>query len=390
MNRKKVLFITPSLCYGGIEQFQISMLEALEKEKYEITLYLYIDDTALLPLVQEHVKVIVGKDNTHYYRKPQALFLNALKTINSLLGRKKVSDIFAKKLRAYIHEEKMQYPAKEYFSQEKFDVVIANAVGQPTEMALHIPAEKYYVFFHSSVDLHHDMLERVFPKYDGIVAVSAGVRTMLQKAYPMVKDKVLLLENYVDAETILEKANVSDTDSSLEDNITTICSCGRLSSEKGFDMAVEAAAVLDKKGYSFRWYFIGDGQEREKVEALIKNYSLEEKIVITGYMDNPFGFMKNCDIYVQPSYEESYGRTIKEAIILGCPVVSTATVGGKTLVRDKENGILTEINAEALAEGIKTLIDNEALRTKLGTFYSVEQNVKEKQIFKEGLEKLLS
>lgn len=390
MKKRKILFITPSLCQGGIEHSQITMLKLLDFNKYDITLFTYLEDMTLLPMVPDYVNVISDKDDTHYHRDIKVVFLKLKKKLFTLLGNRSKSGEYGVQLRSYIHEQRAKHPAKDVFKDEHFDVIVSNAVGICTEMALHISAEKRYVFFRSSVDLHHDMLERVFPRYDGIVAVSAGVQTMLQKAYPMVKDKILLLENYVDAETILEKANVSDTDPSLEDNITTICSCGRLSSEKGFDTAVEAAAVLDKEGYSFKWYFIGDGQEREKVEALIKNYSLEEKIVITGYMDNPFGFMKNCDIYVQPSYEESYGRTIKEAIILGCPVVSTATVGGKTLVRDKENGILTEINSEALAEGIKMLIDDEALRTKLGAFYSVEQNAKEKQIFKEGLENLLS
>lgn len=392
MKKRKVLFITPSLCQGGIEHSQITMLKLLDREKYDLTLFLYLKDVTLLPLVPDYVKVIIDEDNNHYYRKIEAIKLSLQKRICSLFGFEKLYYKYSEELRDHIHEQRAMHPARDIFKNEKFDVVVSNAIGICTEMAQYISADKRYVFFRSSVDLHHEMLEKVFPKYDGIVAVSNGVKEMLQESYPHVKDKVILLEDYVSAETILYKASDKNSEYQIDvDNDTiTICSCGRLSPEKGFDMAVESAALLAKNGYKFKWYFIGDGQERERIERLIANYSLEDKVYITGYMDNPFSFMKLCDIYVQPSYEESYGRTIKEAMILGKPVVSTATVGGNTLIKNGESGILTEINAEALAEGIISFIVNKELREGCAKSYSLEQNISELMVFKERLEKLLS
>ena len=391
MKKRKVLFITPSLCQGGIEHSQITMLKLLDKEKYDITLFLYLEDVTLLPLVPDYVKVIIDRDKSHYYRKPKAIKYVLMKKICSIYGRKEQYVNYAEKLRVFIREERAKHPAKDVFSKERFDVVVSNAIGICTEMAQYISAEKRYVFFRSSVDLHHEMLERVFPKYDGIVAVSPGVKEMLQKSYPDVKEKIVLLENYVDSNRILTKsAEESEYKFDKGFGNLVIASCGRLSSEKGFDMAAEAAGILKQKGYLFTWYFVGDGQEREKVEEIISKKSLEKEIYITGYMNNPFPIMKNCDVYVQPSYEESYGRTIKEAMILGCPVVSTATVGGKLLVKHQENGILTEITPEALARGIIEMIENPELQKKCREYYSLEQNEIEKQIFKTGLEKLLS
>jgi len=294
-------------------------------------------------------------------------------------------------LRAYIRKQRAMYPAKDVFSNEYFDVAVSNAIGICTEMLPYIRARKRYVFFRSSVDLHHEMLTREFPKYDGIIAVSPGVKEMLQKEYPMVKDKVLLLQNYVDAETVLQKSSVECTINFSEDkDVFTICSCGRFSSEKGFDMATEAAQILLESGCKFKWYFVGDGPEREKIETIIKKYSLYDEVCITGFVDNPFPIMKNCNLYVQPSYEESYGRTIKEAMILGKPIVSTATVGGNTLICNNENGILTTIDAEGLAEGILKIIQDEELRKKCATAYTIEDNLREKAIFKDKLEQLLA
>lgn len=389
MKKRKVLFINPSLCQGGIEHYQIQMLNMLDKEKFDITLFQYLDDITLLPLVPEGVKVIIDKDENHYHRKLRAIGLHIKKKLCTALGFNKLSKKYEELLREYIHDQKMMHPARDIFSREKFDVVVANAVGRAMEIALNISADKYFVFFHSSLDLHHDLLEKLFPKFDGIVAVSPGVREMLRESYPEVKEKILLLENYVDAQNILEKAK-KHSEYEFKNNEIMICSCGRLSLEKGFDLAVETARILNEKKYRFKWYFIGDGVERKRLEKEIARYSLEKQIIITGYMDNPFRVMKLCDIYVQPSYEESYGRTIKEAIILGCPVVSTSTVGGKTLIKDRKNGILTEISAEGLANGIELFLQDEVLRKKCKDAYSIEQNEQERELFRKGLEEILS
>ena len=187
MKKRKVLFITPSLCQGGIEQFQISMLKTLDKERYDVTLYMYLNDTALLPLVPEHVRVIIDEDQTHYFRKPKAVLLGLLKKTCK-------SEVYSERLRSYVHEQKMMHPAKAVFKKEKFDVVVANVIGRGTEMALHIEAEKRYVFFHSSLDLHHELMERLFPQYDGIVAVSTGYRKCSRKRIPMCEKRFCFLK----------------------------------------------------------------------------------------------------------------------------------------------------------------------------------------------------
>lgn len=382
MAKTKVLFITPSLCQGGIEHSLITMLKLIDEDKFDITLYLYGDDNVLLPLVPNYVKVIVDQDTNHYYRRPKAIIFTLLKAFH----KKR----FSENLRKYIRKQRALHPMRDLFKKEFFDVAVSYTIGLSTKMVSYIKAKKKYVFFHSSVDLHHEMLEREFPKYDGIVAVSQGVKEMLQREYPMVKEKVMLLQNYVDAENVLQKAQKTQNVINIDKDVVNICSCGRLSPEKGFDMAVEAAAILRDKGCNFKWYFIGDGSERKKVEEIIEKYSLENKVYITGYVDNPFPLMKESDIYVQPSYEESYGMTIKEAMILGCPVISTATVGGKTLIDDGNTGILTTIDAQGLANGIMSMIDNRELQDKCRNLYSGDRNQRDKEEYIRKVEKLLT
>ena len=144
-----------------------------------------------------------------------------------------------------------------------------------------------------------------------------------------------------------------------------MCSCGRFATVKGFDLAVKAAEILNKHNLDFVWYFVGDGPERQHLEKMISDRRLEERVLITGMQKNPYPYMAACDIYVQPSHEESWGLTIVEAQQLLKPVVSTATVGGKKLISDGVNGVICQISAEAIAEAVKNLITDNELRVKI-------------------------
>ena len=385
--KKKILFITPSLCQGGLEHSLITMLKLLDKNKYEMYLYTYREDLSLLPLVPEYVHFKNDLLNKHYQRNPKAMCLWGVETGLKKIGVKDKAELYASNRKKYIHKQKVNQIKKAY-KNTYFDVVVGNSIGMTSEMAAIVNAKKRFVFFRSSVDLHHEENIELFPKYDGIIAVSQGVKDMLCSSYKNIEDKVYVLENYVDAEQIITKANQPISNGLVQpDNKLILCTCGRFSEEKGFDLAVKSASILKKKDIGFVWYFIGDGVLRKSLEKQISEYSLDENIIITGYVDNPFPYIKMCDIYIQPSYHESYGRTIKEAIILGKPIVSTDTVGAHTLLDNTEFGEIVDISAEALAQGIMTVVEKQ----KQGKYdrYDIKENELEKSEYISKLEKLL-
>ncbi len=384
MDKKKILFITPSLCQGGIEHSQIIMLQLLDKARYDMTLFLYRDDVTLLPMVPKEVTVIMNNDKSHYFRRPKAVLLSIMAKVYGWLGFGKKHSEYSESLREYIHDQKTRQPAKDYFHDTSFDVVVSNAIGICTEMALHVNARRHIVWYRASVDMHHDMLKRVFPLYDAIIAVSAGVKEMLCRAYPEMENNITVIEDFVDGQAVIEKSKLESVFPAKHFKGKMICSCGRFTAEKGFDMAIEAARILQQRGMDFVWYFIGDGSDRAELEKKIDDLGLTEKIVITGFMDNPFPLMKQCDIYVQPSYEEAFGRTIKEALVLGKTVVSTATAGGKTILQNGKLGILTSIDANGLANGILDAAKLDICR------YTMEMNNQEKVDYISALEYMFS
>ena len=385
--KKKILFITPSLCQGGLEHSLITMLKLLDKNKYAMYLYTYGKDLSLLPLVPRYVHFKNDLLNKHYQRNPKTMCLWGVEAGLKKLGVKDKAELYASNRKKYIHKQKVNQIKKAY-KNTYFDVVVGNSIGMTSEMTAVVNAKKRFVFFRSSVDLHHEENIELFPKYDGIIAVSQGVKDMLCSSYENIDNKVYVLENYVDAEQIITKANKTlPNETDLPANKLILCTCGRFSEEKGFDLAVESANILKKKGIDFIWYFIGDGVLRNSLEKQISEYSLDENIIITGYVDNPFPYIKMCDIYIQPSYHESYGRTIKEAIILGKPIVSTDTVGAHTLLNNTEFGEIVDINANAIAQVIITAVEKQ----KQGKYdkYDIKENELEKSEYISKLEKLL-
>lgn len=133
---------------------------------------------------------------------------------------------------------------------------------------------------------------------------------------------------------------------------------GRLTEQKGYDIAIKAASILKKRKINFVWYAIGGGRDEEKLKKLVATYNLEEQFVFLGRKDNPYPYMKNCDLYVQPSRHEGYGLTIVEARVLGLPIVVSNIRPLAEQIQDGVNGYVAELSAEAIADKIEYLYNN--------------------------------
>lgn len=355
--KKKLLFVINHLTIGGIQKTLISALKAIDYNKYDVTVYLRKNRTDLLPFIDERATVVVNNDTNKYYRKMRAVWLQTLIETYRLTGQKEKSEKAKKELSELINQYCMKYEHKTFFADQKYDIAIAYANGYPAYfVADYINAEEKIIFFHTSTNDLPEVHEKFISKFDKVCAVHDGLTKLISAWYPCFENKIFVVENYVDTESL--EIQASEKKIEFSDLKPVLCSCGRFAPVKGFDMAVESAKILKDSSIEFIWYFIGDGPERTNLEKKISEYGLGENIVITGMQKNPYPYMAGCDIYVQPSYEEAWGLTMAEAHRLGKPVVTTATVGGCKLVKNNINGIVCEINPEAIAESIINLIND--------------------------------
>ena len=388
MKKQKLLIAVHQLNIGGVQKSLISALHALDYDRFDVTLYVRKDRTDLLPQVDGRVgKIIVNDDTTRYYRKPKAVALAARLKAAELAGGDTASA--RKALDEFVISGQTAYEKARWFPDtERYDIAVSYIQGRTAEfVAKHVPAGRKVMFFHGSVDEYHDLHEKIFPLIDRIAAVNAECRDILRGLYPAFAEKIFFVRNYVDPEYLRSAASEYAVDRGGNDVV--LCTCGRFTRVKGFDLAVGAAKLLKERGIGFRWYFAGDGPERAALEAMISEYRLGDQVILTGMLNNPYPYIAACDIYVQPSREESYGLAVKEAQILGRPVVSTGTVGGAALLEGGKRGILTPVTAEGLADGMEELIKDPELRSRFAKAYTKSDSLTEKSRYSAELSGLL-
>ena len=383
MSKRKVLFVVHQLNLGGVQKSLIFALNAIDYSQNEVTLYVRKNRVELLDQVNRNVsKIIINNDKTKYYRKPYSLFLQLLQVIH-------YSEKRLQKLNQYINQSQMRYERKHYFSDNtEYGLAISYIQSYTAKFVdENVKAKRKVMFYHGSTDEHHDINERAMKSYEKIYCVSKGAQEAVRGFYPQFADKIDYLENYVDAEAVRYKAKQFVPD--YPKNKLILCTCGRITAVKGFDLAVGAAEILKQNGLVFKWYFVGDGSDREKIEQLILEKKLCSEIEITGLKDNPYPYIKHCDIFVQPSYEEAQSLSLIEAQILQKPIVSTATVGGKSLINSGINGIIADVSSISLTQKILLLNSNEELQKSIINNLAKVDYSKDYQRFRNDWNKLI-
>ena len=130
-------------------------------------------------------------------------------------------------------------------------------------------------------------------------------------------------------------------------------------------MALLACKELLKIGYDIKWYIVGYGGEEKNLKNLIKKNDMTDRFILLGKKTNPYPYIKKCDIYCQPSRYEGKAVTVREAQILGKPVVITNFPTSKSQVQDGFDGLITPMGVFGIANGIKKLIEDNELKRGL-------------------------
>ena len=363
--KKKILFMVSSMNIGGVEKSLLSLLSAIPKDKYEITILTLDKKGGFLEYIPNNVKLIEAE--WFKYIKPLIIdspqniikryiknyeFLKILSFIYSYFKTKKTND-------RYIYYKHVLKSIPE--CKEKYDVAIAYA--GPTEIidayiSHKVKAEKKIAWVHFDISKHKinkKLYNNLYERFDKIFAVSNECKKKLDKIIPAVRNKSEVLFNIISEDLINE---MSEFYVDFDDNYKgiKIITVGRLSKEKGQDLAIKALSKLKKDRYDVKWYCIGDGNSRREFERLIKEYNLEGDFLLLGATSNPYPYIKSADIYVQTSRHEGYCLTLAEAKALNKPIITTNFIGAYEQIKDNENGIIVDCNENDLADAIKKLI----------------------------------
>lgn len=155
-------------------------------------------------------------------------------------------------------------------------------------------------------------VSRYFKYYDTIFGVSKAIINSFNSLYPAEQIKSKIIYNVIDTREIIRKSK-EFLPQEFSNEVFKIVTVGRLTEQKGYDIAIDAANELKKKKIPFIWYVIGDGRDKNKLHHLVENKNLHSKFILLGRKNNPYPYIKNCDLYVQPSRHEGYGLAVLEA-----------------------------------------------------------------------------
>lgn len=220
-------------------------------------------------------------------------------------------------------------------------------------------------------------------KLDHIVAVSDECSQTFLKEYPDFKEKTLVIENILSPTFIKEQASLEvPIEIKKSPTKTILVTVGRLSHAKGLDQAIRACKKLVDEGYDIAWYVVGYGPLEDTLKKLIDLLALQDRFILLGKKVNPYPYIKACDIYVQPSRYEGKAVTIREAQILGKPVVITNFPTAKSQACDEFDALITPLSIDGIVTGIQRLIEDRQLKESLISNISKEDYGNELEVEK--------
>lgn len=390
--KKKLLFVIDSLGIGGAEKSLVSLLGLLDYSRYEVDLQLFAYQGSLQRFLPEKVRILPPLNYTRFLMLPvwrqvchPSMFLARLRyslTIRcSMMSHAEMAVAYWRNIGQCISRNPRHY-----------DVAIAYAQGIPTfYVADKISAFKKIGWVNACYRLSEsarDYQRKFYEECNFIVPVSEIVRNVFSETYPEFTNKMYVVRDIINDKTIKAMSHFV-CKKKLIHSYPILMTVGRLDKlTKGYDLAMEAAKVLKNRKIKFKWYVIGEGPSRSDIERHIIKSNLSDCFILLGAAENPYSYMCQCDIYVQPSRHEGFGLTIAEARILNRPVVCTNFEGCTMQIVNEKNGLITSFNPEDIADAIERLLNDKTLYSNIQEYLRNEKkgNLEEIEKFYELIE----
>lgn len=400
MSKKKLLFVNESLALAGGEKSLIALLTNLDPEIYDIDLQLFRYGGDLDGLIPKYVNVLQPIPFTVYSRE-------SLKTNLKTLQKKRHLDFLKSKLLYSLNLRigNPNHPKKAELYWEasknsicanpkKYDVAIAYAQGVPTFYVKDkITATKKITWLNARPNFEGNNIpyqKKYYRNYDAIVPVSNITQQQFIKVFPQLQSRIHTIQDIVDYKSIIKMSKLEVV--KFKPEVFNILTVARLSlGSKRYDIVIEACRILKERGLLFHWYAMGQGPYREQMEKYIMDYKLQDHFSFLGIKNNPYPFYKAADLYVQTSEYESFGISIAEARLLNIPVVTTRFDTVFMQMVDGKNGLVTDLNAEAVANAIERIMRDQELYNSIVEYLKKEmkENYESVKIFDTLIERML-
>lgn len=377
--KKKILFVINTLGQAGAERALITLLSYIDKNQYDVYLYVMLNQGELVDEVPGYVQILnhhISPKSLHGKAGERELVKEVLTCgLRHGSGLRQIGSI-VRNYKRMKQQDRVQLDkllwrtvadGGKRFPME-FDLAIAYLEGASTYyVADYVLAKKKVAWVHVDVNeagYTRELDGDSYDKIDHIYGVSHEVKDAFLTLHPECKEKTSVIENIISVEDIQKKSK-EEYSSEFDKNSFCLLTVGRLHQQKAYDVAIDAMKLVKEKRGDIKWYVVGDGPLKEELQKKIKDEDLENEFILLGHRKNPYPCYADCDIYIQATRFEGKSISIREAKALGCPLIVSNVSGNREQIEDGKNGLLCELTKESIAEKILYLSDNEALRQQM-------------------------
>lgn len=206
-----------------------------------------------------------------------------------------------------------------------------------------------------------------YPWADAVVAVSQGVADDLINITGLPRERVKVIYNPIVTPELLQKAKETiDHPWFGPGQPPVILSVGRLTAAKDFPTLIHAFARVRAERQA-RLMILGEGEERPKLESLVRELGLEDDVSMPGFVDNPYAYMARAAVFVLSSVWEGFGNVLVEAMAVGTPVVSTDCPSGPAEILEggKWGKLVSVKDITSLVTAINDILDEDNMNYEI-------------------------
>lgn len=352
LKKKKIIFMSYSLCIGGIEKALIELLDRLDYSKYDVTLLLEKKEGEFLSKLNPNVKLYnydVCNSKNVIYRKIR----NGLKRIKYLL-----------------------------FNYMKYDFACCYATySRPCCLLSLKSSNNTALYVHGDYTNEFKDNNKVISFFEGqhiysfkkIIFVSKESKDNLIKIMPTIKNKSIVINNFLNTKDIISKSKEKINEKKNK-NKKLLLYVGRLDEKvKKASKMIEVVDYLKNNNVDVDFWIIGDGPDYKYYEDMIKKKKLEDNIKILGSKLNPYPYIKLCDYLVITSLHEGFPVTFLEALTLEKKIISTISVSDDE-INLKDHGYIVSHDVEKMKNEVLEIINKEDKKFKKIDFDRIYDN----------------
>lgn len=395
MIKKRILILGSDMEIGGAERALLGLLDAIDTDLYEVDLFLLRHQGPFLRLIPSKINLLPESPQYSDIGVPVVEVIkkgHLMMALSRVIGKINAKIFIKKNNLPRLNSVENQYSflytkwILPTISEKEYDLTIAFTI--PYYLATEkTNSKKTIAWLHTDyrcVEGNTKKELRVWDKYDYIASISSDVTKAFLSKFPTLEEKIVEIENIVAPGIIRKQANLFDANLEMPDEpgIYKLLSIGRFCDAKNFDNIPEICSHIIALGGKVKWYIIGFGGDEALIQSKIREYDMEDYVFILGKKENPYPYIKACDLYVQPSRFEGKAVTVREAQILNKPTVITNYPTAASQINDGQDGIIVPMDNLNCAKGIYDVMKNTILQQKLIDFMKNSNYANSNEVYK--------